>query len=303
MTRDKNRLQGAILVILASMCWGTTGTLHAFAPEGAPPLTVGAVRIVVSGVMLLGWCLFQPERLSFFKKLDLMALAIAVAGIMSFQFAFFTALKLTGVSVGTMLAIGLSPVFAGAIGALAEREPLSGRWILSTAVAVLGCSLLVMGGQWKEEAIHLGGAALACAAALFYALMGLGLKRQGAVVTPTQATAATTGTAILVGLPVLLLLDSSWIFSCRGAFIALSLGFLTMAFPMCLFTIGLRKIFLRDAYTLSLAEPLTACVLSALLLGERLSAVSMAGAALIMGGILLLPVAEGDKEEKPALKE
>ena len=302
MTTDKDRLRGAFLVLLAGMCWGTTGTLQAFAPAGAPPLTIGAVRIVVSGSLMLAWFAFRPGGLLFLRKLDAGALLISVAGMMGFQFAFFTALKLTGVSVGTMIAIGLSPVFAGCLGALAEKEPLSGRWALSTAVAVFGCALLILGGNSGESAVHPAGAVLALSAAFFYALMGLGLKRQGAFLSSTEATAATTGAAILVGLPVLLLLDSSWIFTSRGAAVALSLGFFTMAFPMCLFIVGLGKIFLRDAYTISLAEPLTACVLSALLLGERLSPVSIAGAVLIMGGILLLPVAREEIREKPGVR-
>lgn len=303
MKTNKDRLTGAALVLFASMCWGTTGVLQAFAPPGAPPLTMGAIRIVVSGAILLAWCSFRPGGLNFIKRLNGRALLVAVTGIMGFQFSFFTALKLTGVSAGTMIAIGLSPVFAGVLGAAAEKEPLSARWGFSTAVAVLGCSLLVLGGHTGETSIHLGGAGLAFAAAFFYAFMGLGLKRQAQFVSSTEATTATTGAAILIGLPVLLILDSSWLFSPRGAAIALSLGFVTMAFPMCLFTVGLGKIFMRDAYTISLAEPLTACILSALLLGERLSPLSITGAVLIMGGILLLPVASEEKEKEAALRE
>ncbi|NLK19349.1 MAG: EamA family transporter [Synergistaceae bacterium] len=297
MTINKDRLLGAGLVLAASMCWGTTGILQALAPEGAPPLTMGGIRIFVSGVILLIWRSLTPGGLKFIRLLNGRALLLSVAGIMGFQFSFFTALKLTGVSAGTMIAIGLSPVFAGALGAVAEKEPLSGRWGLSTAVAVIGCSLLVTGGHAGEASVHPVGAALALAAAFFYALMGLGLKRQARFVSSTEATTATTGAAILIGLPVLILQDSSWLFSLRGAAIGFSLGFVTMAFPMCLFTIGLGKIFLRDAYTISLAEPVTACVLSALLLGERLSLVSIMGAAMIMGGILLLPVAAEEAGE------
>ena len=97
---------------------------------------------------------------------------------------------------------------------------------------------------------------------------------------------------MIIGLPVLLLLDASWILSPRGAAVGFALGFLTMAFPLCIFSLGLRKIFLRDAYTLSLAEPLTACVLSAAVLGERLSVPSLGGVVLIFLGILLLPASQ-----------
>ncbi|HHJ07229.1 MAG TPA: hypothetical protein ENK24_06990 [Anaerolineae bacterium] len=44
------------------------------------------------------------------------------------------------------------------------------------------------------------------------------------------------------------------------------------------------------AVTLSLAEPLTAGLLGILILGERLSPQAMIGAALLLGGLLLLSV-------------
>jgi len=292
MITGRDRIQGMILVLLASMCWGTTGTLQALAPAGAPPLTVGAIRIVLSGIILLAWCGWKNRGFGFFRRVKPVALLIGVTGLMGFQFAFFTALKLTGVSIGTMIAIGASPIVAGALGSLVEREPLSPRWALSTSVAILGCTLLVLGGSSGNVSLHWGGVGLAFLAAFCYAVMGLGLKQQGTVLPATETTAVTTGAAIAVGLPVLLLLDSSWIFSPGGAVIAFSLGFATMAFPMSLFAFGLKKIFLRDAYTISLAEPLTACILSAVVLGERLSAVSLAGAGLIFLGILLLPASE-----------
>lgn len=292
VAKDRDRIQGITLVLLASFCWGTTGTHQALAPVGTPPLTVGAIRIVISGVILLSWCAFRTGSLAFLKKTNPAALFAGVTGIMGFQFCFFTALKFTGVAMGTMIAIGASPIFAGLLGAVTEREPLSKRWMLSTLVAVSGCVLLVLGGRGGSIALHWGGVALAFLAAFFYALMGLGLKRQGNFLGAVEATAVTTGAGILVGLPVLLYFDSSWIFTLRGAAIALSLGFATMAFPMSIFTYGLKKIFLRDAYTLSLAEPLTACLLSAFVLGERLSLASMAGAALIFLGLLLLPAPE-----------
>lgn len=296
MGTDKNRVQGMILVLLASMCWGTTGTLQELAPPGTPPLTVGSARIFISAILLLGWCAWRDGGLGFLRRTSIPALLVSVVGLVGFQFSFFTALKLTGVSVGTMIAIGASPMFAGALGSFVQREPLSARWFLSTLVAMAGCTLLVLGGSSGPMVLEPRGIALSFTAAFCYALMGLGFKMQGARLNDTQTIAVATGAASFIALPVLLTLDSSWMFSGAGSAVAFSLGFATMALPMSLFSLGLRKIYLRDAYTISLAEPLTACVLSALILGERLTPVSIGGAALILCGILLLPVREAATE-------
>lgn len=295
MTPGAGRRKGMALVLVAGMFWGATGTLQALAPSGAHPLTVGAIRVVLAGLILTAYSSWRHKGLSFLRKALSFPLAVGVAGIMGFQFSFFSALKLTGVAMGTMIAIGASPMMAGLLGAILEKEPLSGRWLLSTATAVLGCSLLVSGSSWGSMAIHWGGICLAFLAAFCYSLMGLGLKRLGAAMDSLDATTLVTGASIFVGLPVLLALDSSWIPTLRGITVAVALGAATMALPICLFTIGLQRIYLRDAFTLSLMEPFTACILSAVVLGERLSPVSLAGAVLIFLGILLLPQSPGNK--------
>jgi hypothetical protein len=39
--------------LLAAIPWGTTGTARAFAPAGATPPAVGAIRLIVGGSALL----------------------------------------------------------------------------------------------------------------------------------------------------------------------------------------------------------------------------------------------------------
>lgn len=287
------RVAGVLLVLLSSVCWGTTGTLQALAPDGTPPLTVGSIRIVVAAAILLVLCAFQ-NGYGFLRRIRPVPLLLGVLGIMGYQFSFFSALKFTGVSVGTMIAIGASPAFAGAVGVLTGGEPFSRRWLVSTAIAIVGCVLLVLGSAQGPLTIHWGGIALAFLAAFCYTLMGIGLKWTGYSMSSTEASASILGAAAIIGLTVLLILDSSWIFTVRGATIALALGAGTMALPLCTFSVGLTMIYMRDAYTISLAEPLMACILSVVVLGERLTSLSIVGVGLIFLGILLLPASQGD---------
>ncbi len=291
MNREKTRRRtGVALLLLAGICWGTTGTLQAFAPSEAHPLTLGSVRIVVSGVFLLTLCLLRTGSV-FLKKTRLAPLTMAVIGMMGYQFAFFSALRLTGVTVGTMIAIGAIPMFGGLVGFLLEREPLSPRWGLSTVIAVSGCAMLALAGGDVMTA-RWSGVALALLAAFSTVFMGVGIKRQGTAMSPLEATAVTLAGGALVGLPVLLALDASWLFTPRGAVVATALGVVSMAVPLTAFAYGVQRVLLRDAYTLALVEPLTACILSAVVLGERLTPLSLAGVGLIFLGIVLLPAPE-----------
>ena len=298
MTVNGERIRGMLLVMTASMSWGTTGILQALAPSGAHPLTVGAVRVVLASAAMVLYTKWRGDSIgAIFRKAPPVSLAVTVTGVMGYQFAFFSALKLTGVSIGSMIAIGAAPIIAGILGAVFENEPLSGRWLASTAVAITGCALLLGIGSSATMTVNGKGAALAFLAALCYAILGLGMKRMGRRLDTTETATAATTASLVVGLPVLLLFGPLWIFTPRGLAVASALGVLSEALPMCFFAVGLRKIYLRDAYTLSLFEPLTACSLSALLLGERLGHLPLLGAALVLCGILLLPSGSGQQED------
>ena len=295
---NAERLKGMFFVMMSSMSWGTSGILQAFAPAGAHPLTVGAVRVVFAGFFLAAYMLVKGDGvLPAFRKTPFVPLLITVTGVMGYQFAFFTALTLTGVSIGSMIAIGASPIVAGVFGALFEREPLSGRWAVSTIVAITGCVLLLGGGSSGSLAINWTGAALALLAAFCYALLGLGMKRLAARLTTAETATVTTVASLAIGIPVIIAFGPSWIFTPRGFAVASALGVLTEALPMFLYATGLRMVYLRDAYVVSLVEPLTACLLSALLLGERLTPVSLAGAAFILCGVLMISPSSGGEPQ------
>ena len=298
MNGNADRIRGMLFVMMSSMSWGMSGILQAFAPEGAHPLTVGAVRVVFAGVFLAGYMLVKGDSIvSAFRRTPLVPLLITVAGVMGYQFAFFTAIRLTGVSIGSMIAIGASPIVAGVLGALFEREPLSGRWAVSTLVAITGCVLLLGGGASGRLSVDWTGAALALVAAFCYAFLGLGMKRLAARLSTAETATVTTVASLAIGIPVIIAFGPSWIFTPRGFAVASALGVLTEALPMFLYATGLRMVYLRDAYVVSLVEPLTACLLSALLLGERLTPVSLAGAAFILCGVLMISPSSGGEPQ------
>ena len=46
-------MPAAVLVILAAVLWGTTGTAQELGPEGIDPLVVGWVRLAIGGAGLV----------------------------------------------------------------------------------------------------------------------------------------------------------------------------------------------------------------------------------------------------------
>ncbi|OUO92762.1 DMT family transporter [Cloacibacillus sp. An23] len=290
---SKNAMKGTLCVLGAGMCWGTTGTIQAFAPEGASSLTVGAARVFFSGIVLMAFMLAKDGRKLFSGGWNVRGVLLAAAGLAAYQLTFFTAVRMTGVAVGTMVAIGAAPPVAGICGRLFFGERLSARWYAATVLAVAGCVMLVLGGNGGGALkVSAFGVFLAFCAALSYALEGVGLRmiEKG----PYETIAVVSIVSGLMALPWLLAGDVSWMFEPRGAACMALLTFLSTVIPYTLFTIGVQSIKLGVVYTLGLAEPLTAWFLSTVLLGERLSPLGMTGVAVLFAGILLLALSKKD---------
>lgn len=87
------------------------------------------------------------------------------------------------------------------------------------------------------------------------------------------------GALLLLPLP-LFFADMQWLASLQGASSALSMGLFSTALPYCFFAAALSRITVGQAYTIGLAEPLTAGLLGLCLLGEKLSLYGALGMAL-----------------------
>lgn len=287
MKFNSEELKGGLLVVAAGMCWGMTGTIQALAPQNATSLTIGSARVFGAGSLLLIWILFRRRGIIRGKKWDLTGILLAASGLTAYQFAFFSAVKLTGVAIGTMVAIGSAPVLAGILGRVFFKECLSSRWFISTLLAITGCFLLVTAGNSNFSSASVTGTMLAFGAALSYALEGAGLRLIGAR-DPIETVSLISVVSAAMALPWLITGDISWIFSLRGMICIFFLSVLTTILPFSLFAKGIGKITLGKAYTLSLSEPMTAWMLSALLLGEKLSLIGSVGVFILFSGIIIL---------------
>jgi DME family drug/metabolite transporter len=117
-TPNKN---GEWFVLAAAVLWGTTGTAQAFAPEGVQPAVVGAVRLAIGGLALL---VLASARgvLRGLRGWPIVPTGLAAVCMAAYQVFFFEAVATTGVAVGTIVAIGSAPLFAGGLGFLVRRE-------------------------------------------------------------------------------------------------------------------------------------------------------------------------------------
>jgi drug/metabolite transporter, DME family len=283
-----------LLVLLAAICFGTTGTAQALGPDAAP-LTVGATRIAVGGLLLLLVARTVAKAAAPWPRGELATVAGAIA---VYQLAFFAAVDRTGVAVGTVVALGSAPALAGIAGRLIDKQPLTRRWAHATALAIGGVLLLTLGGA--STSVDPLGIMLAVISGSGYATYTIFVKRllrRGHAPERVMAAAFSLGAVILA--PVLVLGDLSWIATTDGLAMALFLGAIPTALAYVLFARGLKRLTAGEAATLTLAEPLTATGLGILALGERPGTTAAIGAALVLAGLLTLAAPE--RKPKPRL--
>jgi drug/metabolite transporter, DME family len=274
-------MSARLQVLLAAVCFGTTGTAQAIGPA-ASPVAVGAARIVIGGSLLVAIARSMRLRL---PRLDGTTVGIAV-GVCVYQLSFFAAVKITGVAVGTVVAIGTGPAAAGLLGRLVNGERLTSRWALATLAAAAGVALLAGDGGGTVDP---AGIALAVVAGSGYATCTVLSKRLIAGgAAPEAVMAAGFGGAAVLLVPVLLLAGPGFLATGAGVGLALYLGAIPTAVAYVLFSRGLRGLSSGETATLVLAEPLTAAALGIVALGEQASVAAGVGAALVLAGLAIL---------------
>ncbi len=292
--------RGYLFIIAAAVLWGTTGTSQALAPEGAQPLAIGALRLVVGGLALLAVFAVSQRKLPRLpgSRGALFPWLLAAACMAAYQVLFFGGVKLTGVAVGTITGIGSSPVFAGLLGFFFRGEKPGWKWGGATLLAVIGCGLLATtGGEVHVDPL---GILLAIGAGASYATFSLISKGLLDEQPAELVMAVVFCLGALMLSPLLLTQDLHWLAQPRGMLVILHLGLFATALAYIFFGKGLKLVPLATAVTLTLAEPLTAATLGLLLLGEQLSLQAAAGILLIFGGLVVLAVKT--RRSNPAVK-
>lgn len=292
------------MALAAAMLWGSTGTTQALLPVPISPLWVGAIRLAIAAAFLLAWFSWrrpggrEPVAPWPWALLGASAVCIGV-----YNLAFFSGVREAGVALGTAVAIGSSPVWAGVLQALIRRRLPEAGWWVGAGAAIAGVALLMQAdsaasaGSWRGWALCLG-AGLAYA---LYALIGQGLAQR---VSAETASAVVFSGAALITLAAAFAVDGlldikSSASELAWVLVALAwLGIVGTGIAYLLFNHALARISGPTAVVLALAEPVTAVLLAIVLLGERPTGVAIAGLALVLAG--LVRVVSSELRGRPA---
>jgi drug/metabolite transporter, DME family len=285
--------------------WGTTGSSQALLEGAVPSGVVGALRILVGGIVLMAVASHELRgALQSIRATWPLLLATAVS-VAAYQLAFFTGVRLVGIAVGTILTVGSAPFVAGILSISLGHHRPSRRWALTTLVAVVGLVLLVRptGAVRLDVAGVLAALAAGCAFAVYTVLakrlLVRGVPRLTSVAVPFFLGGLLLVPALIAGLSRAE--SPEQLVTLRGLLIVGWLGVVATALAYLLFSSGLQGVPAVTGTTLALAEPLTATVLGIAVFGERLGVVAAVGAAAVAGA-LVAAAARPERDPLPAAR-
>lgn len=264
-------------ILAAASIWGTAGAAQELAVPAGSPTAVGALRCLTGGGLLALVAAWRGGRV---PREVRGPLAVGSVAMVVFQAGYLGGIRITGVAVGTLVAIGSAPVWAGAI-ALLRGQRTRPAWAAATLVTVLGLIAVVAPGAGT---IAGAGVLASLAAGAGYAAYVAATAELRGRIDPFAMLAV----IFLVAGAVLLLTPGGRSFGLDGTVAVaghlwLALG--TIALAYLLFATGLRGVDAPTATTLTLAEPLTATLLAVLVVGEVLTGLGAAGVALLVLGL------------------
>lgn len=283
-------------VVAASVLFGTSGTARSYLPDDAPSLGIAALRLLVGAIPLLMFArLFHHSS---FRRPS-WEIVLAGAAMAAFQVFFFQSISLSGVAVGTMVTIGSGPVVATVVEYGIHRY-VSRNIVVGVAIALVGLVMLVFGSPSNGGSnvsmwgIFSGVSAGACYAG--YTQLSKRLLTNGWTGPWVMAQSFTVSAALC--LVFVVLVPMSWATSSQSLVTILYLGIATIAIPYLLYASSLVHLTSAVVVTLTLIEPVTATVLGAFFLNEKIGVLSWCGAGIVLVGLIFSGLrAETDQKQ------
>ncbi len=280
-----------ILLTLSSVAFGGTWVTGKLAVAAIPPMLIAASRFAIASALLWGWARlrhFPPRRLTArdLPLILLMGLSAPVGGTVFFLYG----LRLAPASDGALIVPGIGPILTTVLAWPVLQERISRGGAIGFATALLGLLMIVSpGGTHAPD--RLRGDVLFLIGAVCWALYPLAGKPATKRFTPVMATLYAMVTAALVLFPFAAA-ESGWFKLAAASPIAifslLYLGILGTALAFVMYFEGVSRIGVIRSGAFAYLIPVCGVIFSVIFLGERLTALTIAGGALVLFGLWLV---------------
>ncbi|WP_048000534.1 EamA family transporter [Lactiplantibacillus herbarum] len=282
---------GLVLAGAGAFLWGSSGTVaqHLFNTTAISPLWLVALRMLVSGALLIGYGIGRRlPVLAVFKqpRAALKLIAFSLFGMAGVQLTYFMAISTGNAALAAILQF-LSPVLIILYLAVTTWRLPSKLDVISVVMAVIGTILIVTQGHLHSLAlpvIAIIWGLLAAVGATVYTLMPVSLLK-------TYGATTIVGWSMLIGGVLVLIGTGAWRDMPQlsvGAWLQVSFVVIFGTMLAYLFFLqSLEFILPTTASVLGAIEPLAATILSVVFLNVHFNLIGIIGAILIVGVTLL----------------
>ncbi len=272
-------------LIASMLIFGTIGIFVNFIP--LPSSLIALSRSFLGTLSLGAVFLFGRGRGMSLKHIKKNAVLLIFSGIaLGFNWILlFESYARTGVSIGTVCYY-MAPVFTVLLSPLVLREAITRRKLIFTAIAVVGAVLI--SGVGTGSAADPVGVLMGLSAGLLYSaivLMNRKMKKISAMETTFSQLAIS---AVVMLIYVLSTLDLSQIrIGATPLILLITVGIVHTGIAYALFFGAANKLPAQTTSVLSYIDPVTALILSALVLHQDMTLLQIAGTVLILGSTLI----------------
>ncbi len=268
------------------MLWGTGALVVNIlvAQYGFTPESVSFWRFVIGAVVLIGifgrrilWSRLQPL---------LFTVLLAGTAMAGYVLLWFLGIEQMGAAVPTLIALCLPPVIVTVIAVVRGQEIADLQLLLVLTGAIVGTALIITQHSAMAAGVDannvLRGVAFSIGSAFLYAGFSMISGRISIALGAGPATACLTVVAAAVMSLAALFQPFTWPAEVPPQAWFLYLGVITAALALLAFSWGAARLKPTALTVATLLEPLTAVVLSALLLGQHFGALQWVGGAFLL---------------------
>jgi DME family drug/metabolite transporter len=283
--------KGYIIALTATTLWATTGILISYLLTyyAIAPLTLACWRdVIVSSVLAVILAAVKPSLLRIRRQDIPFFAAYGFFGVAVFNALWVYSVDFNGATLAVVL-VYTGPAFVAIAAHWLFHEAITHLKILAVTLSLVGCILVT--GAYDLAQSQLNPLGVLCGVGVgvgfaFYSIFG---KLSAPRYNPWTATAYSFGFGAFF---LLLTQRPTQLISMGNA----PLGWLTLfvlgAGPtlvgFTLYTVSLRYLPVSVASLIATLEPVITAVMAFFLLGERLSAIQVVGALLILFGVITL---------------
>lgn len=299
------RISPDLAILVLVLIWGANFSVVKAALEEFSPLAFNALRFVLASSIL--FFVLRPTRDTFrLESGDLKKfVALGLLGNVGYQMLFIFGIYWT-LAGNAALMLATVPIWVSLFSTRLGHERIGASGWLGVALSVTGIGFVVWGGsravEFGDETIR--GDLTMLAAAIAWSAYTVGaaplVRRYG----PLRATAGTMwiGTVALVLVSARALLAQEWSGISAGAWGGLLFsGGLSIALAYLIWYYGVRHLGSSRTAIYSNTVPLVALAVAWVTLGETPTWTQLAGAAAIVGGVLLTKLGPASRPPGPAV--